>query len=181
MNKFTLCLIFAVLTIFISADLVSAGNDHNKGKRGLNGEYAMSATGSCLNSPSGFTVNAKGYYSPVDKSTAWSTTSQAEGIWTFNNNGTGTIEGTNYNIDSPPGDVVIYGGPIARHGKFSFKFDYDLKQNGKIYVTANGLPFQLNIEGMVSKDRKTMTLISTYQDIFGIVVCNYTRVLIKIH
>jgi hypothetical protein len=79
----------------------------------------------------------------------------------------------------PPGNPVY--GPRARDNDFYFEFEYEIARGGAIHVwvTTPGLTM-LEMEGMVSKDRKTMTLNNTYTRFNPNTIFMATRVLIEV-
>jgi hypothetical protein len=145
---------------------------------GIHGTYAMTATGSCLHSKLGFNANL----TPItgEGSVVWGATVMAQAIWTFESDGTGTVSGTNYVLDFPPGSPV-FGGSIARQNPISFNFHYEMTHDGAITVYP---PLPPNPVGMISQDHQTLTLTSANQvqavGALGYAICNVGRVLIRV-
>ena len=138
--------------------------DAPKWKNTIEGEYAMIATGTCLQSESNFNSN----YTVTG---SWPGSSAATGIWTFKSNGQGTITGTQYALTLPPNP-----NPSAATGSFSFNFTYTMPDDDTINLTLVG-QFKLtyltgplkgwtsttntyDLSGNISVDKKTITLIS---------------------
>jgi hypothetical protein len=155
---------------------------------GVQGEYAMLATGTCLHSNSGFTQGSDGAYRPnltkPDGTAAkvWSGSTIAEGIWTFKGDGTGTAAVTNYIIIPPPDpDPRVFTNPPV--GNQTFSFSYQVASDGKITVNAPAIGLPL-LEGWVSLDlgHKTMTLRSANQVQHPGVdqICDVGRILIRV-
>jgi len=143
----------------------------------IHGEYAMIATGSCLHSTLGFNTNL----TPVTGSEVWGAGTMAQATWQFEHNGTGTVKGTNYVIDFPPGGP-IFGSAVARQNPIDFTFHYELTPDGEITVTFDN-PALPPAQGMISIDHKTMTLGTANQIqpfAVGKVICNTGRVLIRV-
>jgi len=164
------------LSFFISAAIVSADG---KGFRGFHGVYEMIANGSCLHSTNDFYETEDGFFKPNGDSVVWGATSMVQGTLIFNRDGSGTASGENYVIDFPPG--LPGRGPIVRDGPFGFSFTFEVTHEGVITVI---LPNGFELNGMISKDQKTVTLGSANQyipEIFGgPAYCNYGRVLIRV-
>lgn len=180
MKKIVYISIIAALSIIMFSAVVSA-DGHGWGK--LHGVYEMIANGSCLHSTNDFNETEDGFFKPnMDSEAAvvvWGATSMVQGTLIFNRDGSGTASGENYVIDFPPGRPGT--GSIVRDGPFYFTFTFDVTHDGLITVKlTNG--FELN--GMVSEDKKTITLGSAYQYIpasyGGPAYCNYGRVLIRV-
>jgi hypothetical protein len=197
MKKLTLIVIGTSLCIFMSAAIVSAGGNRWSG---FHGTYAMTATGSCLNSP---TVVEPG----VPPSNSFAAIIVEEGTWTFERKGTGTFIGNRFGMTLPP-----LSGHSATPTEIVFDFSYKLTQDGEIDITVDtstfnatflaGVPpdktktFSVDIYtmfGRLSSDHKTMTLTSggfevqkttvkldgtTVAELNGI--CNIGRVLIRV-
>jgi hypothetical protein len=189
MKKMARIISFAALSVFIFASIVSADDDN--GWRGFHGVYEMIANGSCLHSTKDFYQTKDGFYKPKPDSDVWGATSMVQGTLVFKRNGEGTASGENYVIDFPPGrpDPSVFDensptGPIVRDSIFAFSFNFEVTRDRVITVTLkNGF----ELDGMVSKDRKTITLGSAYQYIpdipnviSGPAYCNYGRVLIRV-
>ena len=193
MKRITLILVTTAFAVFMFAAGVSAdGKKH----RGLKGVYNMSASGSCLHSKLGFTPVGNKFVprTPDDGEVpvVWAASANPTGIWIFKPNGTGSAEGINYIIDFPPGSPSdfpsAFSGSIApkvRDTPFKIKeFTYEITHNGRIIVKV--IPGIFELEGMVSLNRKTITLLSANQ-FFGPIVnnrptaiCNFSRVLIRV-
>ncbi len=165
--------------MLLAASTASAFVFHHWG--GIQGTYAMTATGNCLWAPEGF--NPKFF-----SANAYSSHFVAQGIWIFEANGTGKAEVTQFGISAPP----IVGAPTTTAGgaasvKYSFDFQYAMTYDGKINVWPENLtatfltgpkagitytvepaapigstvnPDPIQYFGMVSKewDHKTLTL-----------------------
>jgi hypothetical protein len=176
MKKLAAFLMIPALVLLTAA--MATALDFHWGR--IHGTYAMTATGNCLWAPGGFFPN---YFSP----SAYSSHFTAQGIWTFEANGTGNAEITQFGISAPP----IVGAPptagSAASVKYSFDFQYAVTYDGKINVWPENLnatfltgpkvgvtytvepaapiestvnPEPIKYSGMVSKewDHKTLTL-----------------------
>ena len=102
MKRRVVIAMITALFVFISVAGVSADNTGTRWN--LLGTYEMSLTGTCLHSPLGFKRGLNS--SIIPKSPAddvWTSSMMATGKWIFKWNGTGTVEGENFVIDSPPG------------------------------------------------------------------------------
>jgi len=186
MKKIALITVVIVLSLFMSVAAVSADG---KGWRSFHGVYEMRATGSCLHSTLGFDVTNDGFYVPKTESRVWGATTQTYGTWTFKRGGTGNASGMNYVIDFQPGSPTGVppgsnspAGPKVRDNPFSFPFTYNVTHEGSIDITV--VPDIFGFEGMVSRNRKTITLDSVYQ-FFGLpaggpAYCNTQRVLNRV-
>ena len=192
MKKIAFVMIIAAISMFMSPVIASAdGNHWWLGKR-LNGDYAMTASGGCFHSSTGFSQTSpdSGLYIPNSAAVTWGATIAATAFWTFESDGTGTVwSGENYVIDFPPGNTMPVLFPTAapasvnRMNPFSFAFTYTVTPYGDITVTPTPNPFGLPIlEGTISQDKRTITLVSMNKlggSPKGPAVCSVTRVLIK--
>ncbi len=158
------------LVIWMAASLASA-----QGWGALAGTYSMTATGSCLHSTLGFTSEKK----PITGSVVWGATVMPLGLWTFESDGTGSVTGTNYILDFPPGSA-LFGGPIARQSAIAFPFHYDVSE-GVITVYPPAPP---NLHGLIATDHKTLTLSNAGEvqsvGALGYAICDITRTLIRV-
>jgi hypothetical protein len=153
---------------------------------GVQGKYAMLATGTCLHSTLGFDQDpTTGAYRPKTNSTVWSGSTIAEGIWTFKGDGTGTAAVTNFIIIPPPDpDPRVFTTQTPPPPGQTFSFTYEVASDGKITVHAPAIGLPL-LEGWVSLDlgHKTMTLRSANQiQAPGGVpqICDIGRILIRV-
>ena len=177
MKKITFFLIVFSLLFFVSSQAVIAGDECYNGFRGV---YEMIARGNALISTTGFTETDEGFI-PNPDAHVWGTIDMAHGTWTFKRNGTGTAEGRNYAYDLPPGHPVH--GPRARDNDFYFEFEYTVSRKGVInaWVTYPEGPLkELVMEGMISRDRKTITLHSEYIFFNPNTIFMASRVLIRV-
>ena len=199
MKKFTLIVIITALTIFTSAAMVSADGHR---WRGFHGEYAMTSTGFCLYSFSPFFPGEPACSGTDTPLTCWGALLVADGFWSFWRNGEGSFTGSQYGMAPPP-----YANANALPVDLDFDFTYTVTNDG--VITAAIVPdtffgtFQagvnkgkkytvdiFNFYGMVSTDRKTITLNSANElqhytspdipamSLYGI--CNISRTLIRV-
>ncbi len=155
------------------AQWTTGASTNDKDWKAIHGEYAFTGQSSCLVGSNG--INP--ILTPVDNK-VYHTSESTQGVRTFKNNGTGTVQGTSVFIIppptvGPPGPSV----PSAGSYEFSFQFTYNVKHDGTIttelvpetflgtYLTGplHGVTFtidQLSLSGMVSSDHKTLTLSS---------------------
>jgi hypothetical protein len=125
----------------------------------LRGDYALTGTDRCINSPAGFNANL------TPKGPSSGVTSSVQTLSTFNGDGTGTAHGHSVTILDPP------GAPSSTD--FSFAFTYDVAPDGTVTVEnglltgtiltgpAAGETFTIdhtNTVGHISEDHKTLTL-----------------------
>lgn len=181
MKKIVYVSIITVLSIIMSSAVVSAGGNLYEKFHGI---YAMTAQGTGIISTGGFTETAPGVvphgYIPNEGSHVWGAVDRAYGTWTFKKDGTGIAEGMNFAFDFPPGPPGV--GPRARDNPFYFEFEYEVSKGGKIqvWVTAPSALTMLEMEGMVSQDRKTITLNNAYTFFNPNTIFMASRVLIRI-
>jgi hypothetical protein len=199
MKKLTVLVMIATIAIFIAGATASAHDDDWKA---LHGEYAMMGEGTCLFSLKGFNSN----FTPIDPThyPPWAGSSQATGIWIFEGNGKGTVRGTEFTLTLSPNPY-----PSAASAEFSFDFAYKVEDDGTItvdmlietfqgkYLTgpSAGLTYKyetsppiFRLFGMVSADRKTITLasgndvqkISISNRITVFAICNLGRTLLRL-
>ena len=193
MKKIALIGIIAALCMFMSAAVASAGDSH---WGAIRGNYEMIATGSCLHSSLGFdptTASGLQAWTPKAGSTVWGASTLTQGTWTFKRDGNGTLTGINFVIDFPPvgsPDPPFFGSPVARQNAFTdFPFTYMVTHDGVITVQLGSQ----TLDGMISKDHKTITLGSANQPgkfyyldengvyvQYGEVICSSGRVLIRV-
>jgi len=152
----------------------------------LKGDYAFTGTAACLYSAPGGTPGTGGFnpnLTPVVGSRVWSQSFSAEGVRTFNGNGTGTIKGTNVTINVPPtpgfpGPFSCPGcfPPSASSSSFSASFTYTVNNDGSFTTQLSGLmtgtiltgpsagqTFTLDLPpqvGLIAEDAKTLTIAS---------------------
>jgi hypothetical protein len=148
-----------------------------KRSRGFSGVYEMIARGNCLKSDMDFIEDPDGDgYIPKEGALVWGGIDMAYATWVFNVNGTGEANGHNFAFDLPPGPSK------ARDNIVKFKFTYIIKHDGAIYVdiTEPGYLQPMKMEGMVSKDRKIITLHSEYVRFGKKTIFMASRVLIRV-
>lgn len=133
MKKLAVFLMIPALVLLVSATASAFGSHWYWGK--IQGTYAMTATGNCLWAPDGFYPNNA---SPK----AYSSHFTAHGIWTFQANGTGKAEITQYGFSAPP----VVGAPgdnhyfaVAASVRYRFDFDYAMTYKGEISVSPKNL------------------------------------------
>ena len=183
MRKLAVLAMMIAIASVMAAPMASANDYHHWW--GIHGTYFMTATGGCLHSTLGFDLTN---LTPVPGSVVWGASIMAQAIWTFERGGTGTVSGTNYVVDFPPGAPALAGtpalsGPIARQNPISFSFTYELTEDGVITVYPPSP--QPAVVGMISKDHKTLTLgnanhIQPNPPSLSSAICNIGRVLIRV-
>jgi hypothetical protein len=196
MKKLAVLMMIPALAMFMVPALASANWDY---WWGIQGNWEMVASGSCLHSSNGFdlipatttpTTQAE-YYAPKAGGFVWAATTFAEATWTFERDGSGAVSGWNYVIDFPPGRPVPIGTPPVstqtpnvRKNPIAFKFHYSVAGNGDIVVTFDAPfapPFLPAMYGKVSISRMAMTLWSAYEpQQGGVAICNTGRTLIRV-
>jgi hypothetical protein len=181
MKKLVVFVVIATIATFISAAMASAF-DH--GWKRFHGEYAATSVGSCLctipNAPAApFFTN--------------SLTQQS--IYTFNRDGTGTVQGTHFNISFSPNQT-------ASVLDLSWQFTYEVTHDGTITMVGAGewkVPVtgvivytsgEFSESGKLSEDHKTIILGSGPDPTvltFLVppppvlhAICNISRVLIRV-
>jgi len=187
MKKITAILCIVFLSLFIST---SIGSADYKGWSRFSGVYEMRANGSCLHSTNGFDQTEDGFWIPKSNSPrVWGATIMAYGIWEFKRDGSGEASGMNYVIDFQPGspngippETNSGDGPKVRDNSFEFSFKFEVEHNGSININVG--PNYFELDGMVSKNRKTITIDSVYQffgpGAGGPAYCNFQRVLSRV-
>ena len=190
MKKLTIIFIIAGLSILMPFNMTSAKDMDGWGA--INGTYEMVANGSCLHSPSDFTMTSDALgnplYIPNDSNGVWGATTSAVGTWEFYSDGTGHADIWNYPIDFPPGSDSW--GPRARSQNLVYDIKYKVKKDSiviKLYVPDGTFSQQRGeLVGSVSLDKKILTIPSDLQYInFGgpplyTAVCNTMRVFIRV-
>jgi len=93
----------------------------------LKGVYGFTGTDACLVAPAGFNAELQALGTSV-----WSFSSNAEGIRTFNGDGTGTFKSTSVSINPPPTPGFL---PGASSSNSSASFTYKVNADGSFTVT----------------------------------------------
>ncbi len=199
MKKFALIVIIAALCTFMAATIASADG---KGWKGFHGEYAMTSAGFCLYSFSAFAPGMKACDGTGSPLTCWGAQLVADGVWSFGRDGKGAFTGSQYGM-APPPYAVANVLPVD----LEFDFTYTVTNDG--VITAAIVPGTFfgtwmaggnegkrytvdifNFYGMVSKDRRIITLNSANElqhytspdlptvSFYGI--CNVSRTLIRV-
>ncbi len=188
MNKLALFLIVTTMAIFIAVAMASASGNHLKA---IHGRYAATSTLSC-----------NGYYQ--DGSLEGSGTVSQLSVYTFNGDGTGSMQGKFVRIGFLP-------GPAEMNFDFSWDFTYSVGKDGTITTTTvpgtqkwtvpgtdiailrdKGLDTYSD-SGWISSDHKTIVLGTLEAQVQNIILsppdapetvfitkCNGSRVLIRI-
>jgi len=156
-------------TILISAGTASA---QGQGNQQLKGTYAFSGEGTCLVSPTG---GFNSDLTPTNPAGRFVFSFSVQGVRTFNGDGTGTMRARTVSIThSDVAAVAVLGGGGSTDIVSSFT--YQVAPDGTVSIllsvpmtgtvltgTRAGQTFtidQLPLSGLVSKDRKTLTLAS---------------------
>jgi hypothetical protein len=104
-------------------------DDHGVNNRSLKGDYAFTGSASCLNSVGGFTAS----FLPIGANVS-TTNFMAQGIRTFNGDGTGTVHDA-YTISLVVPPVVT---PSASSFSYSESFTYEVQPDGSVTFTLDG-------------------------------------------
>jgi hypothetical protein len=184
MKKIAFIMIIAAL--WMIPIIASADDDWND----FQGTYRMVASGSCIHSQNG-------YYDPDSRGwiiakpgVVYAGTTVLDGVWVFNDNGTGTYSQTLHATVTPPPRVPppAHGPPVEVAGGIRvFKandaeFTYTIDEGVITVIDAGGL----ELKGSISIDWLHMTLVSADNvQNFGVApfwytICNTARTLIKI-
>jgi hypothetical protein len=193
MKKLILIMGIVALSTLMSASMASAEVSPS-----IIGTWEMISSGICLHSVNGWEASdptEDGYvgFKPKNPAKVWAGTATARATWTFigaGKAGTGTAVGTNYASIFPGAEVPApYVGkdPYVGQSQFSFNFNWVITNNGVITVTGtSGSAYGLVMNGMISSDRKIMTLLSAAQiqnfSAYGLgyLIMNNMRILIKV-
>jgi len=193
MKKLAIFVLISALLTFTAAMALAHDDDNNWERfhwKRFHGTYEMISSGICSHSTLGW-VDAKSVtngpnppFTPVTNSVIWAATATAQATWIFNRGETGTVSGINYSSIYPGGGVV----PTVGQGPFAFEFRYEITNNDAITVTVTTGPSKgLVMNGMITTDKNTMTLLSANQilDLRGtpylsFAIHNTSRVLIKV-
>lgn len=185
MKKLTLMIIIVGMTMVSSIALAQVN-----GWDDFEGTYRMVGSGSCIHSQNGYYDVAANGWITAKPGVVYAGTTVLDGVWYFNNDGTGTYSQTLYATVTPPprvpppakGPPVEVDGGIrvfkANNATFSYKI-----VDGDITVMAGGI----ELKGSISTDWTTMTLVSANNvpgsaspAPFWYTICNIARTLIKI-
>jgi hypothetical protein len=185
MKKFSYIMIIAALWM---TPIIASADDNWDDFQGL---YRMVATGSCIHSQNGYYEKDVNGWIIAKPGVVYAGTTVLDGVWVFNDNGTGTYSQTLHATVTPPPRVPppAHGPPLevaggirvfkANNAPFTYEID-----NGKITVTVIADGLELN--GSISTDWLHMTLVSADNvQNFGVApfwytICNTARTLIKI-
>lgn len=189
MKRTFLIFMTTVLSVFMIAAVVSADG---KCFKKFHGVYEMAAKANAIISTCGFDPPGPDDPPPYvavtgDNCRSWGAADTATGTWILRRDGSGEASGMNYAFDFPPGPGQ------ARDNPFWFAFDYTITCDGRIYLWVtepDGVPedpaetepdlTMLEMEGRVSQDHKTITLINYYTFLSPNVIFNGSRVLIRV-
>lgn len=193
-----------ILSMCVVAGLAYAGNAAADPAK-LKGDYAFSGAASCLNSipsavaPGGFEPD----FTAVDLSRQFMTTFAAEGVRTFNGDGTGSVKGSTLSITEPPtpghpGPYTCPGcfPPGASSQTFTFNFTYTVNSDDTWTTTMvpgsfsglvltgprTGQTFTNTVPplvGLIGKERKSLTVASLTPAVEAVVFNNgdtFTRI-----
>jgi hypothetical protein len=176
MKKIAVVVIIAALSTFVWAPVASSGGN---GWNGFHGDYAMTGSGNCFFSPFGFNPDN----TPFSGGPSWGAYYVVDGVWSFERNGKGTFQGTQFSLGPPPLPPTL--SPNSTTFNFRFEFEYGIAHDGFItgnmktgtflgeYLTgpnavdSDGNPLvpaktfkvdTFSFSGWVSKDHKTVTL-----------------------
>jgi hypothetical protein len=178
MLRFSLALAASVL---IATSALAGGNSKLKGQYGFSGSahcitssVGFSPAGEALCGDTGQPISAQPNPSQPRNTCpgVFATTNSVEGVRTFNNNGTGRVQGSSVSLTVPPNTVSIG----ASADEFSFDFTYSVDDEN---FTSQSVPgsFQgqiltgpragqtytidkMSIEGLISNDRKNLVVAS---------------------
>jgi len=159
-------IVTAMLPLLLGAGSALADrDDHGVSNRSLKGDYALTGSASCLVSLGGF--NSK--FQPIGTN-VFSTFFMAQGIRTFNGDGTGTVHDA-YSVSVTPPPV---GTPSATSVSFTEPFTYDVAPDGSYTTTLDGpvtgtatagpltgqtfTTVGFALQGQISADGATLTL-----------------------
>ncbi len=201
-------MMMAIATLM--AAMASADGHHwrdNHHSRRIQGVYALSATGTCLNSWLAPIVDGS---MPED---VWGASNMVQGFFTFERDGTGNATGNNYPMIPPPAprdndSPFVFPRVGVFRGAFSFDFTYQVTHDGAITVWVTPGTFKgrnpvtgaiiftgdncgadkCAFFGMVSSDDKTLTLASWNPQAYTYLpsgptqytICHMARILIRV-
>lgn len=150
-------LLFAVAAVFAVATLPVAAQHHPWGT------YAYTGSGSCLDSPSGFTGLA-----PVTPATAYAQSDSLNGIYTFNGDGTGTwtTEGGATVLDFYPSPYEGAAGLT-----YSVPFNYTVAKDRTLTLVFG------TVTGTIVGDTGVTWTIASFSSLAGRIAQNGTVVL----
>ena len=120
-KKLSVFVIIAAIAMFSTAAM--AWDDEHNWNKGIQGKYAFIGSGACLMAAGGFTDDT--HFTPQDPTHSSIGPNTWEGLYTFNYNGTGSIDAINRYMDT-----TISAGS----GHIYWEFTYSV-QGGKITFT----------------------------------------------
>ncbi len=181
MKKLAVFVIVAAIAMFMAVGTASAVFHHS-----IQGDYAVTGTGTCLIAPFGFNPD----FTPVNGAGIVSITGARQGIFTFKKDGTGSVTGDTSNINlsyvGPNGPVP----PSTSTSSFSYDLTYTVTGDGIVTITQvpgtyfvtftsgpnNGLIYQtegVSFKGTITTDNKIITLITEVSDLITVIGPNF--------
>lgn len=123
-------MVTAMVPLLLAAGSALAdGDDHGFSNRSLKGDYAFTGSASCLNSVGGFNAN----FEPIGANVS-TTNFMAQGIRTFNGDGTGTVhDAFTISLVVPPAVTLS-----ASSFSFSESFTYEVQPDGSVTFALDG-------------------------------------------
>jgi hypothetical protein len=167
--------------VFMVTTLASA-----QGWGAIQGTYEMVATGACIHSTAFSTLTGAGippdpYVYAATGSTTFVSAFVGQGTFTFDSDGTGTMRVIQSCIHPTKATQAVAPPNFLEPSAFSYRFADD----GRIIVSVPAAGLELS--GRISRDHKTMTLVSAMQlqsgaagGPTGFQVCDITRILIRV-
>ena len=180
----TIAVFLGLMAILVWAGAAAAGPEK------LKGDYAFTGEATCITSQSGFNSDQ----TPIG--TSFITSFSVQGVWTFNDNGTGTREGRCVSVtgDPYPGassqDILAPSGyTVGSDGTITTWLTSPLTGTVLTGLRA-GQTFtidQIRLKGIISKDEKSLTIASEEPEIETVTysngniffrICHRSRVLL---
>jgi hypothetical protein len=168
-------------TLLMLALIVATGSPPTANAKGaaVKGTYAVTGSGACLDSPTGFTSSLE----PVNPSLASSGSGGFSGTFDFSGNGQGQMNLSEVAISVPP---VPLGVPAAASQTISGSFSFTLDGNNITVNAVNlsetvqtgpnrGATGTLNVfdmSGLVATDKRSLTLASATPAVLTTVFAN---------
>jgi hypothetical protein len=173
-KKLTVFVMIAGIAIFMVVAMASAGGHGQPVHNAIKGIYAATGSTQCTTSMSGFDANL------TPNGNDWSMgTSSILAIYTFNHDGTGSMEGTNRIMSLPGGMNSKPSGSYTESA--AYRFTYTVTDQGLITFTVvpGGFVIGPNLcvdnlpkHGIISEDRKTIVIECGPPYLLNMVLCN---------
>lgn len=139
--------------------------DADAGLPFLLGNYAATGSAACISSPTGFTEEL----TPVDPSLAYGVSAALSGSFLFNEPGKGKLTLSEVYVVPPPvpaGVTVVGAAQVTLAGSFTYSISgNEISAEARNVTITGGIIDKISTTGLISRDRKSMTLATATPEI----------------